>query len=96
MASRRRWSERLLVGFAVGLLSAPGSVTAQDHAAIHHAGVLRSVDAKAGVLVIDERVRLGPPLLTRIHVDAGTTLVRVRRARRIPGRACRPRSAPHR
>ena len=47
---------------------------------IHHAGGLRSVDLAVGFLVIDERVRLGSPLLTRIHVADGTVLVRVRRA----------------
>lgn len=77
MASGKRW-QRLLAGGLILVLGGLGSARAAVHPTIHHAGVLRSVDSTSKTLVIDERVRLGPPLLVRIHVTEETVLVRVR------------------
>lgn len=79
MPTRGRWSQPLLAAvlaiFCIGVGSAQGA----EHPIIHHAGILRSVDLKSQTLVIDERPRLGPPLLTRLHLTEETVLIRVQR-----------------
>lgn len=79
MTIARRWQRWLVAGILVGLASWPIVGLAEDRPTIHHAGVLRSVDVAAGILVIDERVRLAPPLLTQIHVTGETVMMRVKR-----------------
>lgn len=77
--ARRRRHLRLMGGLAA-LLIGVGPAVAGEHPTIHHAGVVRSLDLASGVLVLNERAWVGPPVLTRIHVSETTVVIRVRRA----------------
>lgn len=66
--------------FAIALLFAVvDAAWAGEHPTIHHAGIVRSVEPATGVILVDETMRLGPPLVTRIHVTAETVVIRVGR-----------------
>lgn len=69
------------------LATLAGPTGAADHPTIHHAGVVRAVDASAGYLVLDEGPRLGPTTRTTIRFTATTIVVRlVRDAAGVAGR----------
>lgn len=70
-----RW--RMPLGCALVLFTAAAALEAAEHPTIHHAGTLISVDLASGALVLDERERLGPPLLTRIVVAGEAVIIRV-------------------
>lgn len=59
------------------VLAAAVSAAAGEHPTIHHAGVVQSVNLAAGIVVLDEALRLSPPLITHIEVTEETAVVKV-------------------